>query len=223
MSEDISCKWKNEPKKIPGEITGLFAREALERLLSYKSIKKVLDIGSGSGAHAKVMRQAGLEVTTLDLGHPADEEMHFFSYNKFHSFDAIWASHVLEHSTSPITFLAKCRLHLRDGGFLFVTVPPAKYELVGGHLSLWTSGLLCYNLILAGWDCSQARLSRCYPNNTGEPPYNLSVIVQNTPFKLPPLLYDNGDIEILAKYFPTTVFQGCDGRLPETNWRMTLE
>jgi len=207
-------------QKDPGRITGLFAREALEHLLSFSDITTVLDIGSGSGAHAKIMRDAGKTVTTLDLGHPADEEMHFFKYNTKHNFDALWASHVLEHSTSPITFLAKCRLHLRPNGVLFVTVPPAKYDLVGGHLTLWTTGLLCYNLIVAGFDCSKALVSRCYPNNPGEPPYNLSVIVRNTPFKLPPLVYDNGDIETLHKYFPTPVFQGCEGRLPETRWKL---
>lgn len=208
------------PPKEPGQITGLFARECLEHLLSFTDVKTVLDIGSGHGEHARIMRDAGLSVTTLDLGHPADEEMHFFHYNHRHNFDAIWASHVLEHSTSPITFLAKCRLHLRDGGVLCVTVPPAKYELVGGHLSLWTTGLLCYNLILAGWDCSKAQVSRCYPNNKGEPPYNLSVIVRKTPFTLPKLIYDNGDIATLAPYFPTPVFQGCDGRLPQTRWKI---
>ncbi len=203
-----------------GRITGLFAREALEHLLSFTDVRTVLDVGAGTGAHAEIMRKAGLTVTTLDVTHPADEQMHFFKYNKFHSFDAVWCSHVLEHSTSPITFLAKCRLHLRDGGVLLVTVPPAKYDLVGGHLSLWTTGLLCYNLIVAGWDCSEAQVSPCYPNNPGEPPYNLSVIVRNTPFKCPGLVYDNGDIEILKPYFPTYVFQGCDGRFPETRWKI---
>lgn len=204
----------------PGNISGLFAREALEHLLSFQDVKTVLDVGAGSGAHAKIMRAAGLDVTTLDLGHKADEEMHFFRYNTKHNFDALWCSHILEHSTSPITFLAKCRLHLRDNGVLLVTVPPAKYDLVGGHVSLWTSGLLCYNLIVAGWDCSKAQVSRCYPNNPGELPYNISIIVRNTPFKCPPLVYDKGDIETLAKYFPTHVFQGCDGRIPQTNWKL---
>lgn len=188
--------------------------------MSFDDVKTVLDVGAGKGAHAEIMRKAGLKVTTLDLTHPADEQCHFFQYNKYHSYDAIWASHVLEHSTSPITFLAKCRLHLRDGGVLLVTVPPAKYDLVGGHLSLWTAGLLCYNLIVAGWDCSKALVSRCYPNAPDQPPYNISVIVRKTPFERPPLMYDNGDIETLQEYFPCPVFQGCDGRFPGTRWRI---
>ena len=67
-----------QSQSIKGRITGLFAREALEHLLSFNDVKTVLDVGAGSGAHAEIMRKAGLKVTTLDVCHPADEQMHFF-------------------------------------------------------------------------------------------------------------------------------------------------
>ena len=188
----------------------MFADEALSRLLDMPDVHSVLDIGCGQQEQAAVMREAGKSVACISLESPADFYGDYLDIEFAEPFDAIWASHVLEHSPNPGHFLAKCFDDLRDDGVLAVTVPPAKHEIVGGHLTLWNEGILLYNLIVAGFDCSQARV--------GVYGYNISVIVRKRKAELPMLTMDFGDIDRLAQYFPVPVWQGVDGRFGNVNW-----
>lgn len=197
--------------------------EALARLLNheYADVHRVLDVGSGDGRHARFMQAAGREVTTISMSPPADVIGDYASDLLVPGvpYDAIWASHVLEHQQNVGEFLRRCYRDLRDGGVLAITVPPPKPNIVGGHLSLWNQGLLLYHLILAGFDCRDARVSAPYADVEGGQPYNLSVIVRKVPATLPPLLWDKGDIERLADFFPMPVVHGFDGRLEQSvNW-----
>jgi trans-aconitate methyltransferase len=184
--------------------------EALVRLMLYPRIKLVLDIGSGDGEHARILRDSGLSVTTVSLQPPADHVGDFLQWDSRQRFDAIWACHVLEHQVNPGLFLVACRERLHPGGVLAVTVPPAKHEIVGGHVTLWNAGLLLYQLILAGFDCRRARV--------GTYGYNISVLVQRADAELPALRHDAGDIERLARWFPLRVRHGFDGELPDIDW-----
>ena len=92
-----------------------------------------------------------------------------------------------------------------------ISVPPLRHNIVGGHVSLWNAGLLLYNLILAGFDCSEASVKQYG--------YDISVVVQKKEAILPELNYDHGDIEVLAKFFPMKVKQGFHGQLDEINWK----
>lgn len=195
--------------------------EALTRLLNYRGVKTILDIGSGGGFHAKAMRLHDKDVTTISMTPHAD---YIGDYNTAcfpESFDAIWASHVLEHQPNPNLFLRKCLVDLKPGGILAVTVPPMKPELVGGHTTMFNQGILLYNLILAGFNCINARVSPLYASgflNIDEP-YNISILVEKAPiYKLPPLLHDAGDLETLARYFPYPIDQGMDGRSITASW-----
>lgn len=186
----------------------MWAAEALERFSAAVPLPgRVLDVGSGSGEHAKALRAANYEVTELDWGKGQD-------YNTWTclagSFDGIWCSHVLEHQQNVGSFLRKLRRDLRPGGLLAITVPPAKHDIVGGHLTLWNAGLLLYNLVVAGWDCHEARV--------GAYGYNISVIVNRVDAALPRLAYDQGDIEALAHFFPVPVHQGFRGDLVRWKW-----
>ena len=192
----------------------MWAKEALERLLAYDDVKTVLDVGSGSGEHAQWMRDHGREVTTIDLvNEDADYTGFFEDYNSDRVFDAVWASHVLEHAPNVQCFIHTCTSLLRPDGLLAITVPPAKHDIVGGHLTLWNQGLLLYNLVLAGLDCSEARVSPVYEG------YNISVLVRkrirshNVVLKM-----DAGDIEELAQWFPMEVAQGFRGDRVAVNW-----
>lgn len=162
----------------------------------------VLDIGSGDGGHAKVLRSAGKHVTTIDNNHNADINADYLNHG-FDQFDAIWCAHVLEHQRNVGLFLDKINADLKEGGWLGITVPPLKHEIVGGHVSLWNMGLLLYNLILSGLDCSKAK--------TYQYGYNLSVLVRKKSINLPQLRFANGDIEKLSRYFPFDAKQGFDG------------
>ena len=164
----------------------------------------VLEIGPGRGDHTGVLRSQGLRVVTVGPGGDVDG---LWPWNIDRvgrgGFDGVWASHVLEHSANPGHFLDGCVGALRDGGVLAVTVPPRKDALVGGHLSLWTPGLLAYRAVLAGLDCSDARVW-----SYG---YNVSLVVRKRLVDLPELAHDSGDIEKLARFFPAPVVQGVDG------------
>lgn len=203
-----------------GMISGMFGEQALKRLLGYKDAKNILDIGSGSGAHAELMLNAGRQVTTVSMIKPADHIGDYLCYKAHEKFDAIWACHVLEHMPNPNLFLAKCFRDLRDDGLLAITVPPMKPGLVGGHVTLWTPALVLYHLILAGFDCRDARVSPLYANEGPyQVPYNLSVIVRKKQAKLPDdLICDAGDIEKLKEFFPFDAYQDCDGRLAPVRW-----
>lgn len=173
---------------------------------------KVLDIGAGDGQHATHMREAGLDVVECDYAKGCD-----FPLKLYHQitdqlpFDAVWCSHTLEHALDVHQFLIAIYRYLKQGGVLGVTVPPAKHEIVGGHVSLWNAGLLLYRLILAGFDCSQARVG-----NYG---YNISVIVQKTLISPRPILMrDHGDIDRLSRFFPLAFQEGYSGVIPNIRW-----
>lgn len=107
-------------------------------------------------------------------------------------------------------FLKKCFDLLEDDGILAITIPPLKHAIVGGHLTLWNAGLLIYNLILAGFDCSKASV-KTYG-------YNISVIVRKKQAVHGQLVMDNGDIETIAHLFPFNAKQGFHGEIKEINW-----
>jgi len=177
----------------------MYAAQALAATESLGFVS-VLDIGSGNGQHAAHFRALGKLVTTVSLRPPADYVGDYLQL-ELGQHDLVWASHVLEHQPNAGLFLQKCFRDCR--GWLCVTVPPLKHEIVGGHVSLWNTGLLLYNLIVAGWDCSQAQLF-----SHG---YNLSVLVKKKRAVLPPLKMDNGDIHALREFFPWPVTEGFNG------------
>lgn len=171
---------------------------------------RVLDVGAGLGAHANAMRATGLHVVTCDPHYPADCQQPYLDAVFPEPFDGLWASHVLEHQQDVGATLRKMRKDVRPGGLVAVSVPPLKHNIVGGHLTLWNAGLLLYNMIMAGFDCRQARVA-----SYG---YNISVLVNRVDAELPGLAHDNGDIERLAEFFPLPVKQGFDGRIGAVNW-----
>lgn len=189
----------------------------------------LLDIGSGLGQHADYFEHVGFNVTALDINiskdavRTPDEIIDFNAYlprmplPTEEAFDYIWACHVLEHQENVGDFLTHCLDLLKVDGFLVITVPPFKHNIVGGHLTAWNAGLLLYNLVLAGFDCSQAKAL--------EYDYNISVIVKRPTFKTSedifslPLKFDKGDVEVISPYMP----EGCktqsfNGDIKELNW-----
>jgi SAM-dependent methyltransferase len=194
----------------------MYGSEALIRLLEYTNVKTVLDIGCGEGVQASLLHDAGKRVTTISLLPPADIVGNYNCLLFPEPFDAIWASHVLEHQPNVHDFLTKCYLDLKDDGILAITVPPHKDAIVGGHVALFNPGILIYNLILAGFDCSEARVSPLYAGAITIP-YNISVIVRKKRANLPQLTYDHGDVCRLAEFFPVPAYDGFSGWF-EHNW-----
>jgi len=172
-------------------------------------VETVLDVGSGAGEHAEEFRRLGKQVTTVDasqhLGKPdilADFNEHIFD----RTYDLVWACHVLEHQRNVGAFLEKTASCCAPGGHIAITVPPAKHNIVGGHVTIWNAGLLLYNLVLAGIDCCRAKVWQYG--------YNISVIVEFREvidLRDRGLVMDAGDLEKLQDLFPMSIRQNADG------------
>src|SRR6056300_716249 len=119
-------------------ITNPHALDAVEKLnevLPKNSL--VLDVGSGQKEkHAELIRQAGHTVETVDF---YDNNTYTGDYNSLEIkkvYDGIWCAHCLEHQLNVQSFLKKIKSNLKEGGWLAITVPPLKHQIVSGHLSL---------------------------------------------------------------------------------------
>lgn len=198
-----------------------FAGETLKYLIDNFEFKTVLDIGSGEGRHSDLLSSFGKIVTSIDFGNSVYFEKRqdnhtcvlgdYYKFNFDKPFDAIWASHVLEHQPNPNLFLKKIFNDLKEGGILAITVPPLKHEIVGGHVTLWNAGLLLYQLILAGFDCSEVSI-KAYG-------YNISIVLKKKSIDAYPLLsYDKGDITKLSEFFPVDFDEPFNGNIKEHNW-----
>lgn len=193
----------------------MFGQSAMNECMLLPGIRTVLDVGCGrKRQHTKMFEQVGKSVTTVDPD-PAAEADFVKRYNGIgHPYDLVWCCHTLEHAEETGHFLHCLVNDTRPGGWLAVTVPPMKNEIVGGHVSLWNAGLLLYRLVLAGMPCQLARV-----RSHG---YDVSVVVQRTldpSLKQAPLKFDEGDIETLARWLPHGCrTQGFDGRIEKLNW-----
>ena len=200
---------------------------AVEKINSLP-VKTILDVGCGGGQQARSFCNAKKKVTVIDLPtshHVSEIETNAqafpikyicgnFMTHEFvkESFDCVFACHVLEHQRNVGMFLEKMINVTKNQGYVCVTVPPAKKQIVGGHLSCWNAGLLLYNLVLAGIDCSEAMV-KSYG-------YNITVITRKNRIKLPEnLSHDSGDIEKLAPFFPSGCRnQSFNGDIKQKNW-----
>ena len=211
--------------KLDDEFSKLIlSGHALQKLIRDYNFQTVIDIGSGAGDHAKILHKCQKKVTALDFGtsiyaqkkgNNYDEiehiEIDFLDYKPSHKFDCVWASHVLEHQSNPGMFINKCMQLVKENGIIAITVPPMEQRVLGGHLTNWNAGLLIYNLVLNGIDCSD-----CSILSYG---YNISVIVSNKKRPSVDLSYDNGDITRLLQYFPECIkTEPFDGRIRNWNW-----
>ncbi|MFT2091405.1 class I SAM-dependent methyltransferase [Paraglaciecola sp. 2405UD69-4] len=199
------------------------AAQGLQKLVDDYTFSSVLDIGAGEGLHSQLLTKYGKKVTAIDYGrsiyykkNKRPEEIDYFygDFNEFPEtelFDCAWCSHVLEHQLNINLFLTKINRLVKEGGVIAITVPPLKQDIVGGHFTLWNAGILLYNLVMAGFDCSNPSILKYG--------YNITVIIRKRAIRLPPKLsFDAGDLELLSKFFPHFVKQGFDGDIYEYNW-----
>lgn len=188
----------------------------------------VLDVGAGSLEHTNKFLNNNKIVDICDFGSSCyfnnrDTTLldkvrnvyigNFNDINFCDKYDAVWCSHILEHQTNVNLFLRKIKTMLKEGGYLGIIVPPRKPFIVGGHVSIWNAGLVLYNLVLAGFDCSE----ECYIKQYD---YNIGVIIKYKSIDEMPdnLSMDKGDIELLSKYFPFDVKHNFNGDIMELNW-----
>lgn len=192
----------------------------LPYILKY-NFKTILDIGCGVDTYMReFFLKHGKQVYGIDILDVLDKEtFHFiqgdFRTHKFQRrFDAVLASHMLEHDQDTGCFLNKVYDVLVDEGVFFCIVPPHKTNIVGGHVTIgWNIGILMYNLILCGFNVREGRFRKHG--------YNIAAFVRKRKDRgLPDLFHDNGDIEKLRDYFPDDKYfkHGFDGDMLEWNW-----
>lgn len=147
------------PNRMPSGAVDLLESVPCGRL------DRVLDIGTGNGFAAEYMARQGCDVVATGIGidHWGTETA--FPPNVTYcqadvtglpfrdgQFDGVWLSHVLEHVGSIEDALAEIRRVLAPEGRLFISVPPYKPLVVGGHYSPgWTPGQLLYVLLVNGF------------------------------------------------------------------------
>jgi SAM-dependent methyltransferase len=198
----------------------------LAKLITEYEFQTVLDIGSGQGSATRIFRHVGKDVTTVEIikEWDADYRCDYLDIELPQQYDLIWCSHILEHQRDVGRFLEKTLRDLKDGGILALTVPNKGYDiLILGHVNLFNTSLLLYNLICAGYDCSKA-IANTYEGN-------LSVIVRKVPNGLDRTAFaqvpfgnpagnrpEAGHLQDVYKFFPipTTDYMLAD--IPSINW-----
>jgi 2-polyprenyl-3-methyl-5-hydroxy-6-metoxy-1,4-benzoquinol methylase len=189
------------------------AQYALQAALHLKPAT-VLDVGSGGGDHARAFVEAGAQVLCVDFGtsiyaragQRGSLEVTHVDFNRFvpaRRFALVWASHVLEHQRNVGQFIEKLIECCADDGHICITLPDPHRNLWGGHLTLWSPGLLAYNIVLCGVDLSASRLIR----GTNE----FSILFSPKRIQLPAALsYDNGDLTLLSTFLPAGLSENVD-------------
>jgi SAM-dependent methyltransferase len=190
-------------------------------LMLADNLREILDIGCGiEQTHVAYMRKRNLNAIGIDV---LEGPMYRGNYNMYkfdEQFEGIHAAHVLEHQPNPNLFLKKVNSDLIEGGYLCITVPPMKPQIVGGHVTLWNAGLVLYHLVLAGFDCVNAHILTYG--------YNISVIVKKKSIDLnylePLLVYDSPDLNTIHPYLPQEFNYGklknktFGGDIKRRNW-----
>ena len=204
-------------RKGSADFRGNYALEYCKNL----DIKNVLDVGSGGGEHAQEFLDCGKDVLCIDFGtsvyaqEPKANKISvinedFINFESDKKFDLIWASHVIEHQRNVGSFIDKAIQLCSEDGYVCITIPDPHRHLWGGHLTLWSPGLLAYNIVLAGIDISDAIFLR----GTLES----SIIFKLNKVNLPEdITYDSGDIKKLAHLMPSELNEGSDPW--KINWK----
>lgn len=192
------------------------------KLVSDYSFDTMLDIGAGDGLQKKFFEMFGKKVFTVDLNKNADYAGDFLDVKLDRKFDVVWCSHVLEHQRNVGIFLERIFSCLKDDGILAIVVPVHPRErLIAGHLTSWNAGLLCYNLVLAGFDCSSASLLQNF---------ELGCILRKRRADMDVAyrragsgadiqdFYRLDPFEVLKDFFPFPVSQGASAEVLECAW-----
>lgn len=189
------------------------AQRGLEKCLALEA-KSMIDVGSGRGEHICRFLKKGWRVTSVDLQKSDLVVAEEFRSSYTHisadinnvdlesQFDLVWSSHCLEHQLNANSFIRNLFELCKADGVLAITVPFPHRRLLGGHVSMWTPGLLLYHCVLAGINCVDAEVL------LGD--FEFTVLICKIEAKLPKLNYDKGDIQKLKEFLPVNYFEGGD-------------
>jgi len=130
--------------------------DSIEKALFFRAQSEnppaVLDIGCATGALIASLRDRGWRVTGVEISAGAayaqkerslDVRSLPLEENRFTSacFDAVLASHLIEHLNDPRSFLIEVRRVLKDGGRVFITTPNISGLQARLYGSRWRSAI----------------------------------------------------------------------------------
>jgi ubiquinone/menaquinone biosynthesis C-methylase UbiE len=211
----------------------IFATKLLEEAPLDK-IKNVLDIGMGRGEFASWFSKKGMMVTGTGINmssYDLDEDiLNDKNINTVEcdvekmpfedeTFDAVLASHILEHCFNLGMALKEIRRVLKKDGYLFVFLPEYVTTISVSHLTTgWNVGQLLVTLLLNGFNVRTGKFLH--------KEHQVCAFVQRSDTPLPPLRGDSGDTHILYKagFFPEQLkfadrnFESFEGYLTSLNW-----
>ena len=215
--ESDACSYfgRHDSKFFNGE-------KLLKEIINKISFNNILDIGSGEGKQKQFFESAGKKVITCDFDlnsaphcnnkiNQYDYVGDFINLNFDKKFDFVFSSHVLEHQRNVGSFIDKKIEVTKENGYICTIVPIRKPFITGGHPTMWNGGLLLYNFVLAGIDCSE-----CYLEQND---YDICLVVKNKKFNIKEinLTYDRGDIDKLMPYFPFEKIEPFNGDIMKIN------
>ena len=186
------------------------ATECFQRFVNRFEFQTVLDVGCGMMPYKKIFKDKkylGMDMRKAD--YPDYVSFNFMSETETwptdEKYDAVVSAHVVEHIQDTKRFIDKMVSLTAPGGKICIIWPKPKPNIVGGHVHVFNIGMMYYNIILTGQDCSKWQ--------HWSQGYSQVVMGEVSPVDLTPLKleYDKGDIEKLAKYFPFKVYQGFNG------------
>lgn len=204
----IGTTW--DLSSVPGKDT------LLNYIVSNYKFNSVIDVGCGKGDFFHYLNNKNIKVdgTGIDMMDEADVlykdfkyvKSNFNDYESDEKFDLLYTSHTIEHNPDTETFLKNFFKHGKDGGLFCIIWPPPKPQVVGGHVHIFNLGIMLYNIIRTGIDCSKVKLIKVG--------YNLCIVGEYSYFKLQQLTYNRFEIDMLKNYFPFKAYQAFNGDTP---------
>ncbi len=146
---DTSAGFSNMLYKLSRKIMLVKKRKLILKLTGIKT-GKLLDIGSGSGHFLHEMKNAGWDITGIEI----NEKVRTISEKKFNltvispanmhsvetgSFDCITLWHVLEHFHDPFSYAREIYRLLKPGGICIAAMPNSDSFDAHYYLSSWAA------------------------------------------------------------------------------------
>ena len=179
--------------------------DCINYLTSNYNFSNLIDVGCGYAPYIELFNNTnytGIDILENDGDNFINSEFNQYDF-KGQKYECVFTAHCIEHQPNVEIFLRKIRSIIKDNGVLCILWPPPKDEVVGGHVNLFNPGIVLYNLTRIGIDCSKVKC--IYSGYTYGVVGNVSLVDEVD------LIYDKGDIELLAHLFPFDAKQNFHG------------